>query len=243
MPDPNEVLRPCPFCGSGEHEADKVCLRVVPDAQRYFAVVCWCGTSGPIKDSKEEAVKAWNTRDYSERQLIWNPFIPSTGMVSLDFKGNLKSIGISTILQILASDNKTGILQFVQGQKRRAICLNNGRIIAGSGQPGLQLGQILYERGLISPESLLQVLEKAKKSGKRVGEMLLALGYISEDTLKELIRHQIREVVFDLFGWTEGDFQYQDCFVEFNDPVVEDVNTIQLLLESAVRKDEWAAAS
>ncbi len=243
MVDLNEVLRPCPFCGSGEHEADRICLRVIPDSQRYFSVVCWCGTSGPLRDSKEEAIRVWNTRDYAERQLVWNPFRSSRGQVSLDFKGNLKSIGLSTILQILAWDNKTGVLQFIQGQKRRAICLKEGKIIAGSGQPGLQLGQILYERGLISPERLLQVLEMAKKSGKRMGEMLVALGYVSQDTLKELLRHQIRMVVFDLFGWTEGDFQYQDCHVEFDELVVEDMNAIELLLESAVRQDEWAAAS
>ena len=242
MTDLKESLRPCPFCGSAEYEADRVCLKTIPDSQNYYSVVCWCGTSGPIKESEKEAIKAWNTRDYADRQTVWNPFNSSKNVVALDFKGNLKSIGLSTILQILSSDNKTGILQFTNGDKRRAICLKEGKIIAGSGQPGLQLGQILYHKGLISAEALLQVLDKAKKAGKRVGEMLLALGYLNEDTLKELIHQQVREVVFDLLGWTEGDFHYQDCLVEFDDLVVQDINAIQLLLESAVRKDEWAAA-
>ena len=156
----------------------------------------------------------------------------------MDFGGNLKSIPLATILQMLVSDNKTGILQFTQGEKRRAICLKDGKIVAGSGQPGLQLGQILFKKGLISPQELLQVLDKAKQAGMRVGEMLLKMGYISQETLKELIRQQIREVVFDLLGWAEGDFQYQDCSVEFNDQLIDDVNAFQLLLESTVRKDE-----
>jgi hypothetical protein len=50
-------------------------------------------------------------------------------------------------------------------------------------------------------------------------------------------------VVFDLLDWAEGYFQYQDCLVEFNDPIIEDFNTLQVLLESTARKDEWAAAS
>jgi Lar family restriction alleviation protein len=241
MTDLKESLRPCPFCGSAEYEADRTCLRTIPDSQQYYSVVCWCGTSGPIRESEKEAIRAWNTRDYAGRQTVWNPFNSSKNLVALDFKGNLKSIGLSSILQILSSDNKTGILQFTNGQKKRAICLKEGKIIAGSGHPGLQLGQILYQRGLISAEALLQVLDKAKKAGKRVGEMLLALGYLNENTLKELIHHQVREVVFDLLGWTEGDFHYQDCLVEFDDLVVQDINAVQLLLESAVRKDEWAA--
>jgi Lar family restriction alleviation protein len=240
--DLKESLRPCPFCGSAEHEVDRTCLRTIQDSQGFCSVVCWCGTSGPARDSEREAITAWNTRDYSDRQTVYNPFDSSKKEVALDFKGNLKTIGLSTILQILSSDNKTGILQFTNGRKRRAICLKEGKIIAGSGQPGLQLGQILYQRGLISPEDLLQVLDKAKKAGKRVGEMLLALGYLNEDGLKELIHYQVREVVFDLLSWTEGDFNYQDCQVEFDDLVVQDINAIQLLLESAARKDEWATA-
>jgi Lar family restriction alleviation protein len=236
-----ESLKPCPFCGSAEHRADRTCLKAIHDSQGFYAIICWCGTSGPARESEKEAIKAWNRRDYSDRQAVWNPFDVSKEVVTLDFKGNLKAIGLSTILQMLSSENKTGILQFTNGQKRRAICLKKGKIIAGSGQPGLQLGQILYQRGLISPEALLQVVAKAKKAGKRMGEMLLALGYINEDTLKELIYYQVREVVFDLLGWTEGDFHYQDCLVEFDDLVVQDINAIQLLLESAVRKDEWVA--
>jgi hypothetical protein len=143
---------------------------------------------------------------------------------------------------MLVSDNKTGVLQFTQGEKRRAICLKDGKIVAGSGQPGLQLGQILFKRGLISPQELLQVLDKAKQAGMRVGEMLVKMGYISQDTLKELIRQQIREVVFDLLNWGEGDFQYQDCSVEFNDQLIDDVNAFQLLLESSARKDELLVA-
>jgi Lar family restriction alleviation protein len=235
-----ESLRPCPFCGSAEHEAERTCLRTIHDSQGFYSIICWCGTTGPARDSEKAAIKAWNTRDYSDRQAVWNPFDASKKVVTLDFKGNLKSIGLSTLLQMLSSDNKTGILQFTNGQKRRAICLKKGKIIAGSGQPGLQLGQILYQRGLISPEDLLQVVAKAKEAGKRTGEMLLTLGYINEDTLKELIYYQVREVVFDLLGWTEGDFHYQDCPVEFDDLIVQDINAIQLLLESAVRKDEWA---
>ena len=171
MTDLKESLRPCPFCGSAEHEADRVCLKTIPDSQNYYSVVCWCGTSGPIKESEREAIKAWNARDYADRQAVWNPFNSSKNVVALDFKGNLKSIGLPTILQILSSDNKTGILQFTNGHKRRAICLKEGKIIQEADNQAFSWDK--------SSEALLQVLDKAKKAGKRVGEMLLALGYLS----------------------------------------------------------------
>lgn len=49
--------KPCPFCG-----CEKV--RVFPIGKN-FTVSCgnWdCVTDGPIKETIEEAIKAWNTR-------------------------------------------------------------------------------------------------------------------------------------------------------------------------------------
>ena len=97
MADLKGSLRPCPFCGSVEYEADRVCLKTIPDSRDYYSVVCWCGTSGPIKESERETIKAWNTRYYADRQTGWNPFNLSRNVVALDFKGNLKSIGLPTI--------------------------------------------------------------------------------------------------------------------------------------------------
>ena len=71
--------------------------------------------------------------------------------------------------------------------------------------------------------------------------MLLDLGYVSEDELRELIHHQIREAVLDLSLWGEGEFAYHECQVEFDQRGVEDINTMGLILEAARVIDEWAA--
>ena len=133
-------------------------------------------------------------------------------------------------------------MQFVQGNKIRSIYIRNGKIVAASGREGLKLGQILYGKGMISQEQLREVLEKARETDKRVGEVLLDLGYIEEKGLKELIRYQIREAVLDISFWVEGDFEYRDCPVAFDERGVEDVSTMGVILEAAVRRDEWAAA-
>jgi hypothetical protein len=71
---------------------------------------------------------------------------------------------------------------------------------------------------------------------------LLNLGYIEEDALKELIHYQIREAVLDISLWVEGDFEYRDCLLEFDERGVEDFSTMAIILEAAVRRDEWANA-
>lgn len=87
-----------------------------------------------------------------------------------------------------------------------------------------------------------EALEKSKEENKRLGEVLLDLGYIDEDSLKELIRYQIQEAVLDISLWAEGEFEYRDCPLEFDERGVDDINTMRIILEASVKKDEWAAA-
>jgi hypothetical protein len=162
----------------------------------------------------------------------------SSNGFGVDFKGNLKSMGLATLLQILSLENKSGILQFNRGQLRSAICFRNGQIVAASGNEWKRLGEMILSAKLIPAEKLEQAVEVAKKSGKRLGEVLLSLGYISHDTLRQLIRRQIREAVLDLFLWREGHFEYHDCDVEFDQRGIGETNLMELILEGVKRFDE-----
>jgi hypothetical protein len=235
-------LKSCPYCGAVGYGEEEVRLKLTSTSKGHFAIICYCGATGPIRDSEQRAIEAWDTREHEEPDLSQQPSHSSIGKAEVDIKGNLKSLGLSTILQILSSENKTGVLQLVQGSRIRSIYIRNGKIVAASGRDGLRLGQILYGKGLISQEQLQEALEKAMESDKRVGGVLLDLGYIEEDGLKELIRYQIREAVLDISLWVEGDFEYRDCLLEFDERGVEEFSTMGIILEAAARRDEWANA-
>jgi Lar family restriction alleviation protein len=235
-------LKSCPYCGAVGYGDEVKRLRLTSTSNGHFAIICSCGATGPIRDSEQRAIEAWNTRGHCACDLSQQPFHSSIGKEEVGIKGNLKSLGLATILQMLSSENKTGVLQFVQGNRIRSIYIRNGKIVAASGREGLRLGQILYGKGMISQEQLQEALEKARETDKRVGEVLLDLGYIEEDGLKELIRYQIREAVLDISLWVEGDFEYRDCLLEFDERGVEDVSTMAIILEAAARRDEWANA-
>jgi Lar family restriction alleviation protein len=242
MSNHKKDLKSCPFCSADEFEYKGMRLRLTSTSNGYFAVICLCGAAGPIRDNEQKAIEAWNTREHKETAFSQQPFHSSMGRAEVGIKGNLKSLGLSAILQILSSENKTGILQFVQGNRIRSIYMKNGKIVAASGREGLRLGQILCDKGLISQEQLQEALEKARETDKRVGEVFLDFGYIDEDGLKELIRYQIREAVLDISFWAEGDFEYRNCPIEFDKRGLEDVSTMGVILEAAARRDEWAAA-
>ena len=242
MADREKELKPCPFCETKENGDGKIRMSIAESSEGYFSVVCWCGGSGPLMESKRTALEAWNARGPDDRQQVQYPFDSSKCTNPVGFRGNLKSVALSTILQILSTDNRTGVLHFEQGQASRAICLKDGKIVAASGREGQRLGQILYDRGLISQEQLEEALEKTKEEKKRLGEVLLDLGYINEDSLKKLIRYQIQEAVLDISLWAEGDFAYRDCQMDFDERGVEYISTMRIVLEAAARKDECATA-
>ena len=156
----------------------------------------------------------------------------------MDLKGNLDTFDFATILQMLAVADKTGILQIVKGHSKSVICLKDGNIIAASDSNGPRLGQILYNKGMISHEKLQNALNMAKQSNKMIGEVLLFMGYVSQDTLKEVIYQQVQDAVIELFFWKEGFFEYRDCLVDFDEKSVQAINTMEIIMESARRIDE-----
>ena len=232
----------CPFCDADECGDEGVRLRLLSTSDGYFAVTCYCGATGPVRDSKEKAIEAWNRRDFSKGDAAQYWFNSSLTPAQVGLRGNLQSFDFSMVLQIVSKGEKTGVLYFRQGEDVRALHLRDGNLIAACGSEGLRLGQIGCGKGFISQEQLQEVLVEAKKSGRRMGEVLLDLAYINEDDLKELIRYQIREIVLELSCWKEGDFEFRDYPVEFDERGIEDINIMRIILEAAARRDEKAAA-
>jgi hypothetical protein len=206
----------------------------------HVAVSCLCGATGPKEKNKEDAIRAWNTRD---QHLLWNPFRLSIrfpkDMHSVDFKGTLESFDLATVLQMLAAKEKTGILYLSKGHTKSTICLKNGNIIAASDSNGMRLGQILFKNGMISQKKLKEALKASKDSGKMLGEVLLFMKYISEETLVDVIHQQVQEAVLELFFWKEGSFEYRDCNLEFDAKSIKEINTMEIIMESVHRMDEW----
>ncbi len=230
---PIKEFRQCPFCG-------RIWMSLVSFPGNRFAVRCLCGANGPREESREKAIRSWNTRD---RHLLWNPFRLSirfpNDSLTVDFRGNLDSIDLATVLQMLASKEKTGILHLSKAHLKSAICLKNGNIIAASDSSGLRLGQILVSKGLITNEKLRAALHIGKKTEKMLGEILLSMNLLDENVLRDVICHQVQEAVLELFFWRDGAFEYRDCIIDFDEQNIREISTMEIIMESARRLDEW----
>ena len=74
-----------------------------------------------------------------------------------------------------------------------------------SAEPGLQFGELLVQRRLITPEDLHRALEEQRKNGGRLGEVLLRLEVIDDSTLTNILAEHLAIERINLEDLTEVD--------------------------------------
>jgi hypothetical protein len=60
-----------------------------------------------------------------------------------------------------------------------------------AGQPWAPLGELLVERGLLSKRQLELALQEHQRTGRRLGEVLVAFGFVSHDALASTLLEQV----------------------------------------------------
>jgi len=155
-------------------------------------------------------------------------------------KGNIETFYLSSILQLLAQDKKTGILTIADKGRIVRVFINSGTIVYAMGtQKEVRLGYLLRTKGIISAEELQKALTLAKQRKQRLGKILVEKGYISPETLKKFIHQQVRDILYDLFLWKKGDFEYVDQELGLDEEFVTELNHMEVILEGTRRVDEW----
>lgn len=160
-------------------------------------------------------------------------------------EGPLKELHIQDVFQLLDLGRKTGVLRVTSELRQTAgtVCFERGGVVAAAlGSDPQPLGARLVRVGKITAEALERArgLQSAGDS-RRFGDILVALGAISRRELERQLKAQIEEAVFDLLGWTEGYFRFEEgspCQPAVDSPVR--IPTEALLMEAARRIDEWS---
>lgn len=157
-------------------------------------------------------------------------------------KGSLKEASLADVCQLLALGQKTGCLSVTDRSRFGQIYFAAGRITyARVVNRRDRLGDMLVRDSVLSQEQMDAVLSRqAEEPDRRVGELLVEQGHISEADLGRYVRQQIEEAIYHLFTWARGSFYFEvDEFPDTADILVS-VNPESLLLEAARRVDEWS---
>jgi CheY-like chemotaxis protein len=125
--------------------------------------------------------------------------------------GNLEELGLGEILQIVSLSKMTGVLSLHSKDREGSIFFRQGQVVRAVSSIFQQsLGEVLIQKGVIDLGILRKALAFQQDEGfhERLGTILVKNFGISYETVEEVVREQIENVVFTMFSWLEGTFEF-----------------------------------
>ena len=150
--------------------------------------------------------------------------------------GNLEDLGLGEILQIVSLSRKSGSLSLHSRGREGKIVFRNGQVVsANSSSFQESLGELLVQKGVVDRQALKKALaiQQQEECRERLGAILINRFGVSDELIEKLVGEQIEKVVYSLFAWSEGsfDFELQDT-VEVLD--VTHLDPLQFMLEQGL---------
>ncbi|MEO7795304.1 MAG: DUF4388 domain-containing protein [Thermoanaerobaculia bacterium] len=150
-------------------------------------------------------------------------------------EGDLRVFRLPDILQMIAQQQKTGILTVQGEQDILAVSFLRGEIVAADAlnqnfEEGL--GEVLASQGVVRPEDFVRVSEGHKISGQRLADYLVDRGILSRHQLLAALRQQTYRLLLQVLRWSEGEFKfYSGEEVSFEEGV-QPISVEELLMRS-----------
>jgi len=153
--------------------------------------------------------------------------------------GDIQTMPLVELLQWVASNRKSGLLELERNTIRKQISFQDGRV-AGcfDDDPSMRLGQFLISRGLISDKNLAFAMRRQRASGKRMPEILVGMHLLTDEEITEQVKAKALETIYGVFEWSDAIFRFEqnnaiDCY-----EIAVDLSIERILLEGATREDE-----
>jgi hypothetical protein len=157
----------------------------------------------------------------------------------MNLNGDFEGLTLSSILQLLYNDQKTGVLTVRCDEEESKVFFEQGTIIyASASLKEARLGFLMRNDGIISAKQLQKCLALGREKKMHLGKILVDKGYISLDTLKKYNSKQVEAILYNLLFWKKGRFEYKDTKLNLQGMIVTQLNPMKLILEASRRIDE-----
>ena len=149
------------------------------------------------------------------------------GFGTIRYIGQLSEVSIGELLFSYAVQKENGLL-YLRNQKtaKRIYFQKGAAVYVESSLPREYFHRYLIERGHLSPENAIQLLEEARKSKIPAETMLLEAGPLPREEADRVHMLLLCERLIETFGWQEGQFAFF-----FDRPLPADLVPRELPLE------------
>ncbi len=162
-------------------------------------------------------------------------------------EGDLKSLNITSVLQLISSERLTGVLKVRKQPEIVDVGFVDGDI-AGAffevGDRAERLETYLVKSGMIGKNLFDMIVDIHHETKRPVVNIIIEDKYLTIEEIERTIKFKIQEVMDELFTWREGDFKFAEGVLIYPKSVIKvRMHTEGLILESARRLDEWPRIS
>jgi hypothetical protein len=161
----------------------------------------------------------------------------------MPIEGDLKSLNLSSVLQLIAQERLTGVLKIKRKNEVVDIGFAEGEVTGAFYEKGAhneRLEAYLVRSGMIG-KNVYEMIEEIHNETKRpIMNIILEDRYLTLAEVERIIKFKIQEVFDELFTWEEGEFKFEQHAIIYPKSLIKiRMNTEGLILESARRFDEW----
>lgn len=158
-------------------------------------------------------------------------------------KGTLKDFSLADIFQLIGIQKKTGILTLKNQKDVVTVSFVDGNVVSADAlQRRLEdrIGTVLVKSGRITEAQLQEALRIQKNTLKRMGNILVENRFIDPDILREALQIQIGQMIYRLFRWRDGEYDFtQEERIDYDKDNVTPMSAESILMEGARILDEW----
>ena len=153
--------------------------------------------------------------------------------------GDIQTMPLVELLQWVASNKKTGLLELERNTIRKQISFQQGRVVGCfDDDPSMRLGQFLISRGLITDRNLRFAMRRQRATDSRIPEILVDMHLLTDEQITEQVKIKALETIYGVFEWSDAIFRFEqdssiDCY-----EIAVDLSVERILLEGATREDD-----
>jgi hypothetical protein len=124
-------------------------------------------------------------------------------------EGSLDAFGLPDIFQLLSYTKKTGGLHLRNATRDGVVYFALGAVTGATADTSRQLlARRIVGSGAVDDDALASAVRRAGDDGVGVARALVDAGAVDADLVRTAGAEQAVEAVFDLLGWTQGDFSF-----------------------------------
>ncbi len=164
----------------------------------------------------------------------------------MSLRGNLADFPAVEVLQLLALQEKTGILRLYGERRREALVFERGLIVSTWDRTLTSIDPLkahVLKKGALPEHLIHKALRLEARAEYSFMDILLREGMVDPSTVESHVKELVKEVVSDLLSWDKGRFDFSpevevprylpDCAIKVE----------SILLEAAQSIDEEAEAT